>query len=119
VIPLTSIKPVTCQEDIMKAPVESDILDKLVKIFRKYTSIEKVLLFGSRARGDFSRVSDIDIAVFSKNISERDFNLLIDEINQIDTALSFDVVQFERLDKESLKRSIKNDGVVLYERENH
>lgn len=116
---MTSIKPAACQEDIAKTPLEGDILDKLVKILRKYTSIEKALLFGSRARGDFSRVSDIDIAVFSENISDRDFNLLIDEINQIDTALSFDIVQFERLEKESLKRNIKNDGVVIYERENH
>ncbi|MCR4431693.1 MAG: nucleotidyltransferase domain-containing protein [Tepidanaerobacteraceae bacterium] len=116
---MASIKPVTCQEDIMKAPVESDILNKLVKIFKKYTSIEKVLLFGSRARGDFSKVSDIDIAVFSEDISDRDFNLLIDEINQIDIALSFDVVHYDKLAKASLRNEILKDGVVMYERENH
>lgn len=69
------------------------------------------------ARGDFSKVSDIDIAVFSEDISDRDFNLLTDEINQIDTALSFDVVHYNKLTKASLKNAILKDGVVLYKRE--
>lgn len=36
----------------------------IIDVFKKYSDvIEKVLLFGSRARGDFKRTSDIDIAI--------------------------------------------------------
>ena len=41
----------------------------IIDVFKKYSyAIEKVILFGSRARGDFKRTSDIDIAIkFKKN----------------------------------------------------
>ncbi|MDN5302176.1 MAG: uncharacterized protein PWQ60_1690 [Thermoanaerobacteraceae bacterium] len=116
---MVSIKSTGNRCNKIKAFDKGEILEKLDKIFKKYTSIEKVLLFGSRARGDFSRVSDVDVAVFSENISDRDFNLLVDEINQIDTALSFDIVHYNKLAKESLRNRILRDGVVLYERKVH
>lgn len=50
-------------------------------------------------------------------MSPKDFNLLIDEINQINTALSFDIIHYERLNKENLKNDILKDGVIIYERE--
>lgn len=96
--------------------IKETVKKALIEIFKKYKSVEKVLLFGSRARGNFKKTSDIDLAVFSKDISSKDFNLLIDEINQINTAHSFDVVHYEKTYKEALKNSIKRDGVVLYER---
>ncbi|KYO64117.1 nucleotidyltransferase domain-containing protein [Thermovenabulum gondwanense] len=96
--------------------MDDKILKELSKIFNKYCSVQKVFLFGSRARGDYKNTSDVDIAVFSENISDREFNLLVDEINEIDTALSFDVVHFEKLKKDSLKENIIKDGVLIYER---
>ena len=33
--------------------------------------VEKVILFGSRARGDYGRASDIDLAVYGGNILNR------------------------------------------------
>ncbi len=97
--------------------IEESIKNRLAEIFQKNSTIEKAILFGSRARGDHKKTSDIDIAVFSKDMSSKDFNLLIDEINQINTALSFDIIHYERLNKEVLKNDILRDGVIIYERE--
>ena len=98
--------------------IDEKILSELRHIFKKYP-IQKVLLFGSRARGDFKKTSDVDLAVFSENISDREFNLIVDEINEIDTPLSFDVVHFEKLKKDSLKEKILKDGVLIYERKDN
>ena len=100
-----------------KMNIEESIKNRLAEIFQKNSTIEKAILFGSRARGDHKKTSDIDIAVFSKDMSSKDFNLLIDEINQINTALSFDIIHYERLNKENLKNDILKDGVIIYERE--
>jgi len=96
--------------------VKESIKNELIRILTKYNTVEKALLFGSRARGDFKKTSDIDIAIFSKDISEKQFNLLIDEINQINTVHSIDVVHYEKLSKKALKTAIMRDGVILYER---
>ena len=97
--------------------IEESIKKRIAEIFQKNSTIEKAILFGSRARGNHKKTSDIDIAVFSKDMSPKDFNLLIDEINQINTALSFDIIHYERLNKENLKNDILKDGVIIYERE--
>ncbi|NPV44974.1 MAG: nucleotidyltransferase domain-containing protein [Firmicutes bacterium] len=96
--------------------IKSSVIQKLAEIFSRYSEVEKVVLFGSRARGDFKKTSDIDIVIFSKEISDRDFNLLVDEINEIDTVLIFDILHYEKIKKESLKNSIERDGVILYDR---
>ncbi|TYP50917.1 nucleotidyltransferase domain-containing protein [Thermosediminibacter litoriperuensis] len=98
--------------------IDDKILKELSRIFNKYPAVQKVLLFGSRARRDFKNTSDVDLAVFSEDISEREFNLLVNEIDEIDTVLSFDVVHYEKLKKDSLRESILRDGVLVYERKN-
>ena len=44
---------------------------KLVERFQQVPSVEGVLLFGSRARGDAHPRSDVDLAVESSSITPR------------------------------------------------
>jgi len=74
--------------------------------------IEKIILFGSRARGDFYERSDIDIAVSGGNTTE--FSLDIDE--KVHTLLMFDVVDLDGQISEELQKEIKRDGILLYEK---
>lgn len=52
--------------------IEQDIISIAIK-----NDIKKLILFGSRARGDFKRTSDIDLAVEGGNISA--FAVQVDE----------------------------------------
>lgn len=72
----------------------------------------KVILFGSRARGDFKERSDIDLAVSGGNISA--FALAVDE--ETDTLLQYDVVDLSRPVDAALLDNIRKDGVILYEK---
>lgn len=42
---------------------ESDLLE-MDKAFKKFPQIEKVILFGSRTKGNFKNGSDVDICLF-------------------------------------------------------
>ena len=48
--------------ELDKTGIKPVVLDELISIAERY-HIEKLILFGSRARGDFRRTSDIDLAV--------------------------------------------------------
>lgn len=72
----------------------------------------KVILFGSRARGDNGEKSDIDLAVSGGNIVE--FRLDIDE--EVRTLLMFDVVNLDGAVQEPLLESIDKEEIVLYEK---
>ena len=47
--------------ELDKTGIKQVVLDELISIAERY-HIEKLILFGSRARGDFRRTSDIDLA---------------------------------------------------------
>ena len=77
---------------------------------QKY-SINKVILFGSRARGDNTERSDIDIAVYGG-----DFDSFYWDIKEkVHSLLSFDVVEADKPISEELKQEIEKDGVIIYE----
>ncbi len=60
------------------------------------------------------KVSDIDLAIFSSNISSTRLNMLRDDIDMLDIIYKVDIVHFESLTKEGLIENIKNEGVVIY-----
>ena len=82
-----------------------------LRAWAKACQIQKLILFGSRARGDCHERSDINLAASGGNI--RDFRLGIDE--EIRTLLMFDVVNLDGPVQKELLEEIKRDGVVLYE----
>ena len=81
--------------------------------FARDCDAEKVVLFGSRARGDNLPKSDIDIAVAGCRDLRR-FSYLIDE--HLDTLLDVDAVNLDESLSQSLLDEIARDGVVLYEK---
>ncbi len=86
---------------------------KQIEAFARECDTEKVVLFGSRARGDNLPKSDIDIAVTGCRDFDR-FSYLIEEC--LDTLLDVDVVNLDESLSQQLLDEIARDGVVLYEK---
>lgn len=93
-----------------------NVMQELEKIFNKYSDIDKVVLFGSRARGDYKSTSDIDLCIFGNSLSKRDRYSILDDIDEIETFYSFDVVFFDELDEEPIKESVLRDMKKIYGR---
>ncbi|WP_207178796.1 nucleotidyltransferase domain-containing protein [Anaerocellum diazotrophicum] len=98
--------------------IEEEILNKIIEIFKKYKQVRKACIFGSRARGDYRRGSDVDICIWLEEESENPIYKIQDELEEVNTILLFDVVAFDSITKENLKESIIKEGVIIYEREN-
>ena len=95
----------------MKFDLPERVLQDIVKAAKKY-DIEKVILFGSRARGDNRERSDIDLAVSGGNITEFTFGIE----DEGWTLLLFDVGNFDRPGQPELLAEVDRGGVVLYEK---
>jgi predicted nucleotidyltransferase len=95
----------------MKYNLEKNVEDDIVKIAKR-NNIGRVILFGSRARGNNSERSDIDLAVSGGDV----LNFYYDAEEQARTLLMFDVVDLNREISEELRQEIDRDGVVLYEK---
>ena len=95
----------------MDTGIKKQVLDEILMAAEK-NNIEKVILFGSRARGDYRKTSDIDLAVSGGRIAH--FQADIEE--EVSTLLSFDIVHMDGSVQEELVDSIKREGKVLYEK---
>lgn len=70
-----------------------------------------MILFGSRARGDFKEKRDIDLAVKGGNFAR--FSLDVNE--ETTTLLKFDIINLDEKIQQELKDSIQKEGKILYE----
>ncbi len=83
-----------------------------ITLFAKNNNIEKIILFGSRAKGNHTERSDIDIAVsggdfdgFYWDVKEKTHSLLLFDVINLDSGVS-----------DELKSEIDKNGVVIYEK---
>ena len=91
--------------------IKKEVIKEICDLAHQY-NIDKVILFGSRARGDFKRTSDIDLAVSGGDFCR--FALDVEEETQ--TLLEFDIVDLDGTVQEELLESIRKEGRLLYEK---
>lgn len=97
--------------------IDDKLRNELEVIFSRYIEVEKVLLFGSRARGDNKYNSDIDLCIFGEGVTHLTLAKINMDINQLNTCLSFDILSINELRKEELIENILREGVVIYNKE--
>ena len=79
----------------------------------KNNDVERLCVFGSRARGDYRRTSDVDLAIYGGNVA----NFSADVEEYVDTLLSFDYVDMNSGIQDELREVIEKEGIVIYEKE--
>ncbi|MGL5328785.1 MAG: nucleotidyltransferase domain-containing protein [Peptostreptococcaceae bacterium] len=94
--------------------LHSQLKIQLQDIFKKYDGVEKVLLFGSRARRDNKPNSDIDICLIGKSITHLTHAKISMDVDELNTPLSFDILNFNDLTRRELIDNILNEGIVIY-----
>lgn len=91
--------------------LKTKVLPALIHLAES-NDVKKLILFGSRARGDYHRTSDIDLAVSGGNIIK--FTLDVEEL--VPTLLKFDVVNLDGSVQKELLDSIEKEGIIIYEK---
>ena len=92
------------------------VLGTIQKVAPRFPKIEKVALFGSRARGDHRETSDYDIVVDGKDLGHGEFSkfsTLLEE--EAETLHQLDIVFYKEASPE-LKKSIDREQKVIWQR---
>ena len=83
-----------------------------IRSFAEKHNVQKVILFGSRARGTHTERSDIDIAVVGGNFDA----FYWDVKDNTHSLLMFDIVNMDDFTSDDLRKEIDKDGITIYEK---
>lgn len=89
------------------------LIDAIAVSGKKYSTISKIILFGSTARGDAKPNSDIDLAVFTteKNLSEQ--TRFTEDILNLESLKKFDIVFIDDHTEAALLENIYKEGKII------
>ena len=91
--------------------LSQELLQEIIDVIVQQVHPSRILLYGSRARDQYTLTSDVDIAI---DCGEDDF--LVQSIDEeVRTLLKLDIVNFRKVNKR-LQSEIFLDGIVLYEK---
>jgi len=95
------------------------LLDRDIKYIKEaikmYPEIDEVIIFGSRAMGNYKKGSDVDIALKGQNINRRTVTRLADDLNEkYPLPYFFDVINYNDILNEELKKHIDNIGKIIF-----
>ncbi len=89
-------------------------IELISSVLAKYREIDKVCIFGSRAKGNFKNGSDIDLAVFTNNFNSEILSHLNNELDELPLPYKFDVLDYKKLKNNDLKDHIDKWGREIY-----
>jgi predicted nucleotidyltransferase len=91
-------------------------VEKIRAVFAFHPEVQKAVMYGSRAKGNFKTGSDIDLTMHGDELNHSVFLKILDELDDLLLPWMIDLSIFRQIDNESLREHIERVGVVFYER---
>ncbi|MFC5284781.1 nucleotidyltransferase domain-containing protein [Pedobacter alpinus] len=91
-------------------------LNKIRTVFSVIENIDQVLLYGSRAKGDFKTYSDIDITLKGENLVLDTQFKVVEALDELYLPYTFDVSISSHINNSGLLDHIERVGLVIYQK---
>ncbi len=92
-------------------------LERICAVFSNYQQVEKVMLYGSRAMGNFKPASDIDFTLMGKGIDLSLQTAIEFELDDLMLPYKFDVSIYDRIRNPEFLDHIHRVGKEIYSRD--
>lgn len=89
---------------------------RVLDVLTRFSTVDRVILFGSRARGDAGPRADIDLAVSCPRAGTADWLRIAEAVEEAETLLPIDLVRLEEASPD-LRDRIHSEGRVLYDQQ--
>ena len=99
-----------------KFGLKLETIDSLNSIFAKYLQIERVILYGSRAKGSFKPGSDIDLTIKAPSFSVTELFMIEDEIDELLLPYKVDLSLLHQIENPDLLDHIQRVGIDFFKR---
>lgn len=100
----------------MKYGLTDTAWEKLQNLFALHDKIRQVILYGSRAKGNYKPFSDVDIVLIGDELTQQDLNRIVLEVDDLLLPYQFDISIFQNLTNPELIDHIRRRGIVIYDK---
>lgn len=94
--------------------LSAETLDKLNSVFAQHNAIDSVVIYGSRAKGNYRAGSDIDLTIKGNEIAFAEFMQIENQIDDLMLPYTVDLSQYKLLVNVDLIAHIDRVGVEIY-----
>lgn len=101
---------------LMKYGLSEETIEKISGVLTRHPSVEKAVLYGSRAKGTFKPGSDIDLSLYGGTITSNELGEIDSELDDLLLPYTFDLLIFDTLKQINLRAHIERVGKIFYER---
>ena len=99
----------------MKFGLSDTVIRELQDVFLRHANIEKVLIFGSRSKGNYRAGSDIDLAVVGQGIDYSQLLAIQCEIDDLELLYSIDLLDYQKEKGTPIGDHIDRVAQIFYE----
>lgn len=94
--------------------LEENTIEKIKKVFAAYSGIQKAILYGSRAKGNFKMGSDIDIVLLAPELTITELFKIENQLDDLLLPWKIDLSLFHQISSDELIDHINRVGKNLY-----
>jgi predicted nucleotidyltransferase len=99
-----------------KAGLNESAIEKIRGVFSTCPEIQRVILYGSRALGNYRNGSDIDLTIVGDQVTAEQFSRLRLALDDLLLPYTIDLSLIRQIDNADLRAHIERVGVPFYER---
>lgn len=95
----------------------NDIL-KIKTVFMDYPQLDSVLIYGSRAKGNYRPASDIDLTLIGKDLTSSLLSEIEFKLDDLLLPYKFDISIYDKISDSQFLDHIKRVGKEFYRKQN-
>ncbi len=100
----------------MKYGLKQETVQNIQCVFSAFPEVEEVILYGSRAKGNFKNASDIDLTIKGENLSLKLINKISFCLDDLYLPYTFDLSIFNHISSPDLIEHIQRVGQIFYKK---
>jgi predicted nucleotidyltransferase len=107
------------KDNQMPCGLDQQTVAKIRDIFARHENIDEVILYGSRAKGNYKPGSDIDLTLKGNGLNLEQLNIINNELDDLLLPYAFDISIFHQISNPDLIDHINRVGKIFYKRREH
>jgi len=101
----------------MNHGLTSETVDRIRSILARFPQVEKAVLYGSRAKGNYKRGSDIDLTLSGSGLNASVLSQISSGLDDLLLPQKIDISVFAKISHSDLIEHIQRVGLIFYEKQ--